>query len=163
MAMNIHDLLGIGAKKGLGTVLVAEDEDGAQELMRLHFQNAGFKVTVADDGDEALKLVENGARFDLLVLDLLMPKMNGLELAKRARSIHGNALTPVIFVTGIGKQDGLKQMEDEVPNSVVFHKPFRAVDVLKIAKDALASPGKKLRKELMPDQTNGEADDPQPR
>ena len=79
------------------TILIVEDEPGQRKLYRLYLEDAGFAVLEASDGEQGLKVLKDG-KPDLILLDIEMPKMNGLEfLGKLAES--QDALTPVLVVS----------------------------------------------------------------
>ena len=60
---------------------------------------AGWSVEVFERGDEALRRLEGGARYDLLILDYRLPGLDGVELTRRARSFPHTAVTPIIMFT----------------------------------------------------------------
>jgi CheY-like chemotaxis protein len=66
-------------------VLAVDDEDGIREFVARVLRQPGYEVTVASDGDEAIQVAEADGPFDLLVTDLMMPRMRGDELARRLR------------------------------------------------------------------------------
>lgn len=74
-------------------ILIADDEPAIREVVALYLEKEGFQVLTAADGDEALE-IETAERPDLLILDIMLPKINGLDLC---RSIDRNV--PVIFLT----------------------------------------------------------------
>jgi CheY-like chemotaxis protein len=75
--------------RGFETVLVAEDEDVVRRLLKTMLSSNGYKVLEARDGIEALAVYQqSGGSVDLLVTDVVMPRMNGLELAQRLSSAH---------------------------------------------------------------------------
>lgn len=78
------------------TILVADDAPSIVELVRLYLANDGFKVLSASDGEEALKLART-EKPDLLVLDLMLPKMDGFEVCRRLR--QSNEDLPIIILT----------------------------------------------------------------
>ncbi len=79
------------------TVLVVEDEVDVRELIVLHLQRDGYMTDSAADGEEAIQKMQKG-KYDLFVLDWMLPKMNGLELTRTLRkNINSNA--PVLIVT----------------------------------------------------------------
>ncbi|QEG31387.1 Blue-light-activated protein [Gemmata obscuriglobus] len=98
------------------TVLLAEDEPGVRALARLILQGQGYNVTEAADGAEALKLLEGGGAFDLLVTDVRMPGADGGRVAARARE-----LLPAVRVVFMS---GFTDTEPAVPGSVFLPKPF---------------------------------------
>ena len=77
-------------------ILVAEDDPSQRRLMRAVLQNAGYEVHPAADGAEALRLLDE-IHIDLLVLDVMMPKLDGFELTRQLRD-SGSAL-PILMVT----------------------------------------------------------------
>ena len=66
-------------------ILVVDDEEDILELVRLHLARDGYTVTLAATGEEALKKARR-ERFDLIVLDLMLPGMDGLEVAKALKA-----------------------------------------------------------------------------
>jgi len=86
-------------EKRKGSVLVVEDDDDVRDVVRDTLSFAGFDVDTAQDGLEAIeKFQENG--FDLILTDLMMPRMGGMELLKRIKQIQTD--TNVIIMTGYG-------------------------------------------------------------
>lgn len=91
-------------------VLLVEDTPFFQNLEKGYLENAGYAVTVVENGRVALQALQ-GERFDIVVSDIDMPEMNGLELVKRIRSDSGLSGMPVIAVTSLTaelqKKEGL--------------------------------------------------------
>jgi DNA-binding response OmpR family regulator len=86
---------------GLGrVVLVVEDEGAIRELIHFHLARAGFSVAEAQDGLEALAAWQS-ARPDLVVLDLMLPEMDGLAVC---RAIRRQAMTPILMLTAKGDE-----------------------------------------------------------
>jgi DNA-binding NtrC family response regulator len=81
----------------MGQVLLADDEPALLNLFRKVLEQEGYQVVTADDGALALKLVEGGG-VELLVTDIEMPNMTGLELLRRVRQYAPEL--PVIIMTG---------------------------------------------------------------
>jgi putative two-component system response regulator len=82
------------------TVLVADDEPAARKLLRRILEPAGYRVTEAATGREALALAE-AERPDLLILDITMPEIDGVDICRRIKSDPATHLTPVIHITGL--------------------------------------------------------------
>ncbi|MFL5815377.1 MAG: response regulator transcription factor [Bdellovibrionia bacterium] len=78
-------------------VLVVEDEVDVRDLILLHLQRDGYTTDYAVDGEEALQKMQKG-KYDLFVLDWMLPKMNGLELTRTLRK-NLNSMTPALMVT----------------------------------------------------------------
>ncbi len=79
-------------------ILVVEDESAIRELLRLHLSLAGFEVTEIGDGARALERGRS-ERFDLIVLDLMLPGLDGLTLCRALRADGANVATPILMVT----------------------------------------------------------------
>ncbi|WP_449469635.1 response regulator [Sphingobium chungangianum] len=80
------------------SVLLVEDDDSVRLLVRDVLEELGYKATEAADGQQAVRILESGRRFDLLISDVGLPGMNGRQLAEIARA-HLPDL-PILFVTG---------------------------------------------------------------
>ena len=84
---------------GSETILVAEDHEGLRELARETLSNLGYKVLLATDGQEAVQLFRNNSdRTHLMLLDVMLPKLSGLEVFSQIRAEKPEM--PVIFATG---------------------------------------------------------------
>ena len=79
-------------------ILIAEDEDDIRKLISLHMKKEGYVVYEAANGEEALKIAENES-IDLVLLDIMMPKINGLTLIEKIREV---STIPIICITAMG-------------------------------------------------------------
>ena len=79
-------------------VLLAEDDRALQSLISTILENVGLSVFVAGDGQEAIKLAQTGS-FELVLMDLMMPKVSGIEAARAIRKIPRYGKTPIVAVT----------------------------------------------------------------
>jgi len=73
-------------------ILVVEDEKGMAQLLRRGLEEESHVVSLADDGIAALSLAQN-AQFDLVLLDVMLPGMNGIQIARRLRETRANVPT----------------------------------------------------------------------
>src|SRR3972149_7709055 len=91
-------------------ILLADDEKDIVEFLQYNLKQEGFEVIAAYDGLETLgKIKENP---DLIILDIMMPKMDGYEVCKKIRTIKGFEHTPIIFLTAkSGEVDEIKGLE----------------------------------------------------
>ena len=89
----------------MGRVLLVEDELLVREVAAEDLTEAGFEVTAASDGDEALAILRDGTKFDLLFTDIRMPgETDGWDLAREARQMLPGLR--VIYATGQGEAAG---------------------------------------------------------
>lgn len=103
-------------------VLIAEDDKDSRELLSWLLQKLGYQVTATQNGKEAWDAFRHG-RFRLVISDLLMPDIDGLELCRRIRASKQTKYTYVILLTAlIGKKDYLEGMDAGADDFVT--KPF---------------------------------------
>jgi diguanylate cyclase (GGDEF)-like protein len=95
----------------LGKILVVEDEAALRTILKLQLEGAGYEVATAQDGVEGLERV-NGDPPDLILLDLMMPRMDGCEVCRRLKSSFVTSHIPVIMLTARGElRDKLAGLE----------------------------------------------------
>ena len=80
------------------TILIVDDSESIREVVRFTLENAGFNVLIGVDGKDALKFFD-GKKIDLLITDLHMPEMNGIELIREVRLMKNYARLPILFLT----------------------------------------------------------------
>jgi PAS domain S-box-containing protein len=119
-------------------ILVAEDEPVVRELVLRLLRRAGHSVTGAADGEQALKLAKREPAFDLLVTDVVMPGMNGRELAERMQQLQPRL--PVLFMSGYAHDldGGLPEANGA---SAFLQKPFDAAALLQRVQSLLQAHG----------------------
>ena len=104
----------------MAKILIVDDEPRIRELIREHLQYAGYVCEEAGDGSAALSLLSGGG-FDLVILDVMLPFMDGMTCLREMRARHIN--TPVIILTARGEEyDKLAGLEGGADDYVV--KPF---------------------------------------
>ena len=106
-------------------ILLAEDEEAMRTYLERALTNAGYAVTSVDRGTEALPLLEN-EHFDLLLSDIVMPEMDGIELAQRCAEVSPQ--TKVMFITGFAAVS--LRASREQPHAKVLSKPFHLRDLV---------------------------------
>ncbi len=106
-------------------ILLAEDDDVMRQYLARALERSGYAVTSVDRGTAALALLEAGA-FDLLLTDIVMPEMDGIELAQRCAEIAPD--TRVMFITGFAAVT-LKAGK-AMPQARVLSKPFHLRDLV---------------------------------
>lgn len=105
-------------------ILIVEDEEPISDLIRMNLVKAGYRCVCAFDGNEAADRISQ-ERFDLILLDIMLPGMNGYELLSYIKTMD----TPVIFITAMGELEqrvhGLRAGADDY-----ITKPFEIVEML---------------------------------
>lgn len=120
-------------KLGSETVLVVEDETDVREVICQVLQRSGYTVLGAANGVEALKISCNGSRqVDLIITDLIMPDINGSDLARRLLKVWPQA--SILFMSGYSDETIVEQGIANV-GSVSLHKPFNANTLIHAVRD----------------------------
>lgn len=119
-------------------ILVVDDERAITDLLKLHLEEEGYVIVVAQGVDKALKALEQGP-IDLVMLDIRMPGKDGFDFLKAVTTHHGKPRMPVIVMTGRGELESL--MEGLAVDGFVS-KPFDVPLLLRKVKDVLARKGK---------------------
>lgn len=91
-------------------VLVVEDETMLVKIYASRLNKEGYQVTIALDGEEALRLAKH-APPDLIVLDMLLPKMNGFEVLEHLRADDTLKRTPVLVLSNLGQEEDMKRAQ----------------------------------------------------
>ncbi|HET6268210.1 MAG TPA: response regulator [Acidobacteriota bacterium] len=117
-------------------ILIVDDEEDITKLVRLILEDEGYEVHAAPNGTEALGLLREEL-YDLVLLDLLMPGMNGWEVLKQLRISAKANQTPVILLTGrTTNPEDLQR--DMLQYSAYITKPFHPDDLVKRIKQVVA-------------------------
>jgi two-component system, cell cycle response regulator CpdR len=106
-------------------ILLAEDEEAMRTYLARALQNAGYEVVAVDRGTAALPLLKT-EHFDLLLSDIVMPEMDGIELAQRCSEVSPD--TKVMFITGFAAVT--LKANREAPQARVLSKPFHLRDLV---------------------------------
>ena len=106
-------------------ILLAEDEEAMRTYLARALENAGYEVVAVDRGTHALPLLQE-QHFDLLLSDIVMPEMDGIELAQRCAEISPR--TRVMFITGFAAVS--LRASREQPAAKVLSKPFHLRDLV---------------------------------
>ena len=104
-------------------VLVADDEPHIGRIIKMKLEQGPFRVTLAYDGQEAIDVLENEPGFDLVLLDLMMPNLSGLDVLARIRSNERLKHLPCIILTAAG-QEAQHQKAMELGATEFLTKPF---------------------------------------
>lgn len=117
-------------------ILIVEDEKAINDLVEMNLTEAGYSCRCAYDGMEAANILEN-ERFDLILLDIMLPEVNGYELMEYIKPLE----MPVIFLTAKGSvEDRVKGLRLGADDYLV--KPFEIVELLARVETVLRRAGK---------------------
>jgi two-component system, NtrC family, response regulator GlrR len=111
-------------------ILVVDDDKNLQNLLALAFRGTGFRVSTADSGEKALVCFDGlgvNETIDLMITDVIMPRMDGVELIRRVR--NRNISIPIIAMTGYGNA-GLGARLQEYGVNGYLDKPFTISDLI---------------------------------
>jgi cyclic di-GMP phosphodiesterase len=108
-------------------VLVADDEETIRELLYQVLINLGYDVALAEDGAEALEIIRNTPP-DLILSDVMMPKVDGFELCAKVKEDRFTRLIPVVLLTGLGGIDDRVKGIDSGADDFIS-KPFQMVEL----------------------------------
>ena len=107
-------------------ILIVDDEEDLRDGMSFQFKNRGYDVVAALDGLEALEKLKT-IKPDLIIVDLNMPRMNGLEFCEKISDGNGRFLHPVIVLT---TQANTKRYFLQFEVEAFFYKPFEVDDLI---------------------------------
>lgn len=120
--------------ENLKKILLADDEASIRGLLADVLSMVGFKVTLAKDGQESLEQMQEH-RFDLLITDINMPRLDGIELLKRMK--RAGRTERVIVMSGNAEEQDFTEA-DMPPVFTHLHKPFQIHNFLDVVTSALA-------------------------
>jgi two-component system chemotaxis sensor kinase CheA len=118
---------------GAGKILVAEDSITSRALLKNILETAGYRVTTAVDGADALTQVRSG-EFDLVVSDVDMPRTNGFELTAKIRADKKFGEMPVILVTALESRDDKERGIESGANAYIVKSSFDQSNLLEVVR-----------------------------
>jgi len=107
-------------------VLIVEDDEPLRELYRQELVSAGFLVTAVADGVDALKRIDAGLIPDVVVLDLMLPQLNGLDVYRELKAHLQTRNVPILVVTGTDTRE-----LDAAEFAFVFRKPVSGATLIR--------------------------------
>lgn len=118
------------------SILIVDDEEINQQVLENQLTLARYKVTTASTGKRALELIENGQKFDLVLLDIMMPELSGIEVAQKIRELYLPNELPIIMVTAKNRVSDLQEGLEVGANDYIA-KPFSKEEMLSRVKTHL--------------------------
>ena len=119
----------------MARILIAEDVPDIRELISLTLTHSGFEVICAADGVEAIEAA-NAHDFDLILLDVLMPRMTGYEACRKLRSRDETKDIPIIFLSAKGQESEVQAGKDAGADDYII-KPFAPAELTQKVRESL--------------------------
>ena len=119
----------------MAKILLVDDEPDVRNILARRLQAHGYEVVIAEDGEEAL--VKAGReRPDVILLDIMLPKMNGNTVAAELQEKIETARIPVIFMTCLVNTQEAKMMSYKSGGNKIMGKPIDSADLIKLIERA---------------------------
>jgi DNA-binding response OmpR family regulator len=113
------------------TILAVDDDPDILALEEKILKREGYEVLTASNGARAISLIKEGRSIDLILLDVMMPNINGFEVSQWVRGEGGEKRVPVVFVTA--KDDAQSMKEGfRAGGTVYLTKPFTTTQLVKV-------------------------------
>lgn len=117
-------------------ILVVEDETFLVKIYSVKLKKEGYDVQIATDGEQAVKLSQT-FKPDMILLDLILPKLNGFEALEQIRKKAVTKKTPVIVLSNLGQDEDIKRAESLGADDYLVKANFSIQDVVQKIKDVL--------------------------
>lgn len=122
----------------MAKILLAEDDQSMMHFLIVALERAGHSIEACEDGLQAIEALDKNTGYDLLLTDIVMPGMDGIELAQKAQVIQPDI--KVMFITGFAAMAIKADDKDNAPDaSQVLSKPFHLNDLVQQVEDLLAA------------------------
>jgi CheY-like chemotaxis protein len=122
-------------------ILVADDDPKNVDLLEAYLENTGYEVRTASDGEETLRVVGSWQP-DLILLDIMMPRISGFEVCKRLRSNPATHDIAVLMVTALDQPSDIDRAVDAGTDDFVT-RPIGKADLLRRVRSLLSSRGQR--------------------
>jgi DNA-binding response OmpR family regulator len=126
-------------------ILVADDSQGIREFLQMTLESLGYSVTLAEDGESALDRIDK-AQPDLMIIDVMMPKVNGFQICRRVKSNPETRETPVILLTARVQEEDVFWGHDCGADEYIT-KPFKTERVAEDGRATAAASSRRSRGE----------------
>ncbi|HKQ96629.1 MAG TPA: response regulator [Candidatus Polarisedimenticolia bacterium] len=109
------------------TILIADDSQAVRDILQVSLETLGYRVVLAEDGERAMERIQT-AHPDLIIADVMMPKVNGFQICRRVKSDPATHRTPVILLTARSGQEDVFWGKDCGADEYIT-KPFKTQDL----------------------------------
>ena len=92
----------------MASILIVEDDRFVRDLYQHEFEKSGYDIKLAEDGEIALKVVKE-SKFDCILLDVMLPKLDGLEVLRRIKEDSATKNIPVMILSNLGQDEIIRQ------------------------------------------------------
>jgi DNA-binding response OmpR family regulator len=117
-------------------IAVVDDDPRLRQILQMFLTVQGYDVAIAEDGRRGLEMISNETP-DLVILDVMMPGMDGIELCRRLRSIPETKAVPIVIYTALSDEDDVERARAAGANHMLT-KPFNLEQFAGIIKALLA-------------------------
>ncbi|MEK7519678.1 MAG: response regulator [Patescibacteria group bacterium] len=121
------------------TVLIVEDDVFLSDMYQTKFTESGYVVNVAQDGAQALAMLQGGVRPDVVLLDIVMPKMDGLEVLAVIKKEEKFKDIPVILLTNLGQESDVERGMETGAKAYLVKAHFTPSELVKKTEEILAA------------------------
>jgi DNA-binding response OmpR family regulator len=122
-----------------GHILAVDDDDRIRRLVQITLQSRGYRVSTAEDGLEALQMIDAETP-DLVVLDVTMPRMDGIEVLRRVRAKTETTTLPVVMLTAKSQDEDVLEGQRSGADYYLT-KPFHPLELIAVVEEALRATG----------------------
>ena len=133
----MENIVGHDYRHALPTILLVEDFDDTRLMMKMWLEKRGYRVVEAETGEEAITLAQQEAP-DLIIMDVMMPGMNGLDATQRIRQYQALRRTPIVAVSAYGADEYRRLALDAGCNEYVS-TPFEPIALAELITSLLAT------------------------
>jgi len=120
----------------MSRILIIEDDAFLSDIYVTRFQRAGFEVYVASDGREGIAAAQE-EKPDVILLDIVMPHMDGFEVLRELRSDPSLAKTKIILLTNLGQQEDVEKGMKEGADAYIIKAHFTPTEVVAKVQEVL--------------------------
>jgi DNA-binding response OmpR family regulator len=120
----------------MAKVAIIEDDLAIAQMYRLKFEAEGFDVRIAENGKLGLELCED-FKPDIILLDLMMPEMNGDEMLERLRHTEWGKNTKVVILTNVGEQEAPEKLKDLNVSAFIVKADMTPKQVAELVKEQI--------------------------